>query len=156
VKIITIRVEDGLADRVVEAVRPLLRGGSVEVAAADEGPQPGDPAFEELAAAVAAAIEPKARQPMRTRALKLVLLGKNTFPKDGPTGDASMRNALSALSKALKPLFPEDRSALDRIAVRKRKFSSLVKFGTFYSGLDYEPTPLGLRVRDLLREKGAI
>lgn len=108
---------------------------------------------EELAQAIAEAIRPTAKQTMRLEALRAALKGYDSFMDQQGSADPAMRNALVALSKALRPFSIWD-SPLDLLATRERR---LVKDGPYkgqYESTVYRPTPLGQRVRKILEEKG--
>lgn len=110
-------------------------------------------AVDALAEAIVERVQPTARQPMRREALRAALTGWDTFIDQNGAADPNLRNAFGALSKALKPLFPGEASPIDRLVVRRKRFNP--KDGR-YLGTVYEPTPLGLAVKAILKKLKAI
>src|SRR6185295_13833355 len=101
-----------------------------------------------LAAKIVDAVRPTAKQPMRKDALGFALLGGDTFWDQQGEADPSMRNALGALSKAMRAVFPFDASPIDRIARRVKQFH---KADGHYLGTKYFRTALGNRVYEILK-----
>jgi hypothetical protein len=139
---------------VLGALEPVVPQGTITLYESKPLPQPPsaeDVALEALAKKVADAIRPTAKQPMRIEAIRAALGGWDTFHDQEGEVDPALRNALGALSKAMKQVFPNDSSPIERIATRKR-FSD--KGG--YLGTRYHATPLGVRVRKILEADGSI
>ena len=104
-----------------------------------------------LAQKVVEAIRPQPTQPLRKEALQKLMSGHDTFSNQGGEPDAALRNAMGAISKALKSVFPHDQ-AVRRLAVPKKTHFP----NGAYRGTVYVLTPLGARVRDLLKAEKAI
>ncbi len=105
----------------------------------------------QLAQKVVEAVRPKPTQPLRKEALQKLLSGHDTFSNQGGEADPALRNAMGAISKALRTVFAHDH-AVRRLAVPKKTH---FPDGT-YRGTAYSITPLGARVRDLLKAEKAI
>ncbi|EJN13541.1 hypothetical protein PMI42_03114 [Bradyrhizobium sp. YR681] len=105
----------------------------------------------ELAQSVAAAVRPKPSQPFRKEALRKLLGGHDTFGDQRGEPDPALRNAIGAISKALKSVFFHDQ-AVHRLAAPKKTYFP----DGSYRGTVYVVTPLGERVRDLLKAEKAI
>lgn len=139
----------------LKALSTFLEPGDIKVLEELTFPVPHpvvDAEFEALAEQIAGAIRPTAKQPMRKEALYMALFGGETLHDQHGESDPSLRNALGALSKALRPIFKFDASPIDNIAQRKKYFGN----EGHYLGTKYQPTKLGVRVRDILRAQGAI
>lgn len=110
-----------------------------------------DDELKQLAQSVVAAVRPKPSQPLRKEALRKLLGGHDTFSDQRGEPDPALRNAMGAISKALKSVFFHDQ-AVHRLAVpRKTHFAD----GS-YRGTVYDLTPLGELVRELLKAEKAI
>ncbi|CAK7260911.1 MULTISPECIES: hypothetical protein [Shinella] len=110
-----------------------------------------DDELTQLAQKVVEAVRPKPTQPLRKEALRKLLGGHDTFTNQGGEADPVLRNAMGAISKALRTVFAHDQ-AVRRLAIpKKTQFPD----GT-YRGTVYSVTPLGARVRDLLKAEKAI
>lgn len=135
------------------ALATILPADSIKVLEEQPPPSPSEAsnsALKQLAKEVATLIAPKPSQAMRHDALRMALIGGDTFYDQEGEPDPAFRNALGALSKAMRPLFKLDSSPIDRIAVRKKHFD---KDG-IYLGTRYHPTELGRAVREILSEQG--
>ncbi|MNY58789.1 hypothetical protein D3C86_1951680 [compost metagenome] len=64
-----------------------------------------------------------------------------------------MRNGFGAISKALRPIFPQDASPIDRLARRIKHYEPGTRR---YLGTRYQCTPLGKAVKARLIAMGAI
>ncbi|MBC2666052.1 hypothetical protein H7F51_11040 [Novosphingobium flavum] len=112
--------------------------------------------FEELAVQVADAIQPTGNQPMRRTALQACLGGHDTFLDQMGDPDPSLRNAMGALSKALRP-FSVLASPLDLICTRIKEYFAEGQPGAGgYRGTRYVPTKLGRRVYAILKARGVL
>lgn len=110
-----------------------------------------DDELNQLAQKVVEAVRPKPTQPLRKEALQKLLNGHDTFTSQGGEADPALRNAMGAISKALRSVFAHDH-AVRRLAIPKKTH---FPDGT-YRGTVYSLTPLGARVRDLLKAEKAI
>lgn len=139
---------------VQKAVAQILPPASIKVfqELQPDAPSAAANPLDELAAKIAVAVRPNARQSMRQEALRAALGGWDTFWDQKGTPDPALRNAFGAISKAMRSVFPHDASPIDRIVVRRKRFD---KDGT-YLGTSYQQTQLGLRVRDILKVEGSI
>ena len=153
--IIMIRADGNAVDAILRAVRPLVAEDRIEFFAPAVMPGLADEEkkIESLAQEIANAIRPTAKQPMRPEALRVALKGWDTFWDQKGEADPALRNALGALSKAMRPIFPYDASPIDRLATRTKKFDD--KTG-HYLGTVYRPTALGNRVREILEAEGSL
>ncbi|PII39423.1 hypothetical protein T190_05555 [Sinorhizobium meliloti CCBAU 01290] len=88
---------------------------------------------------------------MRREALQKLLKGHDTFMDQGGVSDPALRNAMGAISKALRSVFGHDQ-AIRRLAVPRKTFMA----DKSYQGTIYDVTPLGRRVRELLITDGSI
>ena len=111
----------------------------------------GEDELTKLAQKVVEAVRPKPTQPLRKEALRKLLSGHDTFANQGGEADPALRNAMGAISKALKSVFAHDH-AMRRLAVPKKTHFP----DGSYRGTIYSITPLGARVRDLLKAEQAI
>ena len=102
---------------------------------------------------IAEAVRPRGNQKMRRDALEAALWGYDSFHGTEGEGDASMRVALGALSKALRPFAMSYASPIDIIANRYRDYEPSTGG---YRGTIYKPTKLGLAVRAILIENGDV
>ena len=105
-----------------------------------------------IAQKIVEAVRPQPKQYLRKEALQKVLRGHDTFMDQRGESDPVLRNAVGAISKALKVVFPNEKGAVRRLAVPKKTFFA----DGSYRGTEYVVTPLGDRVRDLLKAEGAI
>jgi hypothetical protein len=83
--------------------------------------------------------------------LRKLLGGHDTFSDQRGEPDPALRNAMGAISKALKSVFFHDQ-AVHRLAVPKKTHFP----DGSYRGTVYVPTPLGELVRELLKAEKAI
>jgi hypothetical protein len=136
----------------LDALSPFVPPESIKLfAALPLPPAQNDDELKELAKTVVAAVRPKPTQPLRKEALQKLLRGHDTFFDQQGEPDPALRNAMGAISKALKSVFFHDQ-AVQRLAVPKKTHFSDGK----YRGTVYVVTPLGALVRDLLRAEKAI
>ena len=110
-----------------------------------------DDEINQLAQKVVEAVRPKPTQPLRKEALQKLLSGHDTFTNQGGEADPALRNAMGAISKALRSVFAHDH-AMRRLAIPKKAHFP----DGAYRGTVYILTPLGARVRDLLEAEKAI
>lgn len=108
--------------------------------------------FEALAHKVADTVAPTGRQIMRKQALAAACLRYDSLMDQQGDPDPSMRNALGALSRALREIFPHDASPIDRLATRTKRFD---ENGTYLATV-YTPTKLGRRVWEILKARKAV
>lgn len=108
--------------------------------------------FEQRAQEIAKAIRPRVSQTVRLEALRLVLLGGDTFYDQQGEADPALRNATGALSKALRKFSIWD-SPLDLLCERRRETVPSGPYKGRYQGTRYIPTRLGKRVREILQEQ---
>lgn len=106
-----------------------------------------------LAKQVADLLRPTANQLMRLQALRAIFGGYDTFVDEKGEANPSMRNAIGAASKSLRPLFKYDASPLERLVRRRKHYEAGT---TNYLGTRYEMTALGLLVRRILMDEGVI
>lgn len=111
--------------------------------------------FEAKAQAIAQAIRPRSSQPLRQEALRAVLGGHDTYWDQQGAADPTLRNAVGALSKALRP-FSFLPSPLDLLCTRQKHFATQEPGKGSYLGTRYVRTLLGTRVRDILKAAKAI
>lgn len=152
---IQIRPAKGAVDPILKAISSLVAEGQVELFEVQELPKPTDEEDSELestALEIAKLIRPTARQPMRAEALQVVLGGWDTFWDQKGEPDPSLRNALGAVSKAMRPIFPFESSPIDRLATRRKHFGD----HGGYLGTIYTPTKLGKRVKEILEAEKAL
>ncbi len=152
---IQIRPANGAVDPILKAISSLVAEGQVELFELQELPKPTneeDQELESTAQKIAKLIRPTARQPMRGEALKVALVGWDTFMDQKGEADPSLRNALGAVSKAMRPIFPYDSSPIDRLATRRKRFDD----HGGYLGTVYTPTKLGIRVKEILEAENAL
>lgn len=112
--------------------------------------------FEARAQAIAKRIRPRPNQVMRQETLEFVLGGGNTWLDQQGEPDPALRNATGALSKALRPFAPWEESPLAILCERRRETVPAGPYKGRYQGTRYVPTPLGKRVREILREWGVL
>jgi hypothetical protein len=105
----------------------------------------------QFAQIVAKAIRPQPNQPMRKEALQKLLGGHDTFTDQKGEPDPALRNAMGAISKALKSVFSHDK-AIQRLAIPKKTYFD----DGHYMGTIYLLTPLGAKVRDILKAEKSI
>jgi hypothetical protein len=111
-----------------------------------------DSALHQLALKVANVVRPKPNQSMRVEALRALLSGHyDTWWNQGGESDPALRNAIGAISKALKAVFDHDHP-VKRLAVPKKNYFPSGE----YKGTTYLVTPLGERVRHLLVAEGVL
>lgn len=108
-----------------------------------------------LAHKIADAIRPTGNQAMRSEALRATLIGHDTFHDQAATPDPALRNAVVALSRALRPFSIFD-SPLDLICSRHKDYFADGPCKGRYRGIRYVPTELGQRVRTVLKSSGAL
>jgi hypothetical protein len=150
--ILLAEIPDQSVKGVLDALAPFVAPESIKLF--NPVPLPvvqNDDELTELAKAVVAAVRPKPTQPLRKEALQKLLSGHDTFSDQGGQPDPTLRNAMGAISKALKSVFVHSH-AVRRLAVPKKKHFA---DGT-YRGTVYDLTPLGELVRDLLKAEKAI
>ena len=150
------QVAEGSLPDVIAALKPFLTS-SVQTFVQYEPTTPDSlvddiDVDEDLAQAIAEKIKPSAKQPMRKEVLKNVLWHWDSFLSTGGEGDTSMRGAIGSLSKSLKSLAPLMTHPVELICTRERQFEANGQ----YRGTVYEPTRLGLRVREILIKHGQI
>lgn len=104
-----------------------------------------------LAREIAEKIKPSGKQTMRLEALDAALNGYDSFEDQQGEKNDSMRVALGALSKALRP-FSNSSSPIELIADRTKRYS---QEGT-YLGTKYTPTDLGKRIHQILVDEGVL
>ncbi len=145
-------IPDQSVKGVLDALAPFIAPESIKLF--DPVPLPpvqNDDDLTQLAQSVVAAVRPKPTQPLRKEALRKLLGGHDTFSDQRGEPDPALRNAMGAISKALKSVFFHDQ-AVHRLAVPKKTH---FPDGT-YRGTVYVVTPLGALVRDLLKAEKAI
>jgi hypothetical protein len=110
---------------------------------------------EELAQRIAEAIRPSTKQPMREEVLRAIEKGFDSNVDQGGERDDHMRTGLGALSKALRP-FTFRASPIELIAHRTRRVIQQGPYKGRYESTVYRLTPLGKRVFEILKAKGAL
>jgi hypothetical protein len=145
-------IPDQSVKGVLDALAPFVAPQSIKLyASVPLPPVQDDDELTELAKTVVAAVRPKPTQPLRKEALRKLLSGHDTFSDQQGEPDPALRNAMGAISKALKSVFFHDQ-AVHRLAVPKKTHFPDGK----YRGTVYVVTPLGAIVRDLLKAEKAI
>jgi hypothetical protein len=152
--LITIRATDEATASILSALSNLVGSSDIEVFAACPSPPPALHPAEKttLALVISDAIRPSGKQTMRLEALRMALNGWDTFSNQKGEGDPALRNAMGALSKALRPFFPNDKSPIKRISSRTKRFDE----DGNYLGTRYSPTSLGIQIRDILKNDGVM
>ena len=136
----------------LEALSPYVKPENLKLFSPIAVPKDqGDDELAKLAQKVVDAVRPKPRQPLRREALQKLLSGHDTFSNQTGQADPALRNAMGAISKALKTVFAHDQ-AVRRLAIPKKTHFP----DGAYRGTVYILTPLGARVRDLLKAENAI
>lgn len=147
-----VEISDQSLKGALDALAPFVSPENIKLF--DPVPLPAvqdDDELKQLAQSVVAAVRPKPSQPLRKEALRKLLGGHDTFSDQRGEPDPALRNAMGAISKALKSVFFHDQ-AVHRLAVpRKTHFAD----GS-YRGTVYDLTPLGELVRELLKAEKAI
>jgi hypothetical protein len=155
--LISARVPENSVSDAVAALKPFATS-EIEVFAQFETPEYIEVSCKEkivdevLAQEIASTIAPTPKQTMRREVLESVLWHWDSLLDTKGEGDPAMRVALGALSKALRPFAPYMASPIELICVREREFLPTGE----YRATVYRPTDLGVCVRDILIEKGAI
>lgn len=153
--VIQIRPANNAVDQILRAITPFVTEDQVELFEPHKFASltdADDEEFEQTAQKLAKLIRPTARQPMRSEALNAALFGFDTLHDQRGNDDPSLRNALGALSKAMRPMFPNDPSPIDRLATRRKYFRDDGR----YLGTIYTPTKLGVRVKEILEAMNAL
>ncbi|ASJ62239.1 hypothetical protein KEM44_06345 (plasmid) [Sinorhizobium meliloti] len=148
--LLTIKIAPSSLAAVLKAIAPLVPSHQIELYEPAPIP-PMDDGLDELAKKVVDAIRPKSTQPMRRDALRTLARGHDTFFHQRGEPDAALRNAMGAISKALRSVFGHDQ-AIRRLAIPRKTFWD----DGSYQGTVYEVTPLGERVFELLKAEGSI
>lgn len=147
-----VEISDQSLKGALDALAPFVSPENIKLF--DPVPLPAvqdDDELRQLAQSVVAAVRPRPSQPLRKEALRKLLGGHDTFSDQRAEPDPALRNAMGAISKALKSVFFHDQ-AVHRLAVpRKTHFAD----GS-YRGTVYDLTPLGELVRELLKAEKAI
>ncbi|MBY5798973.1 hypothetical protein [Rhizobium leguminosarum] len=144
-------ISDQYLNGALEALAPFVAPENIKLYNAIPLPSDQDDEFAKLAPQVVDAVRPQPTQPLRKEALLKLLNGHDTFSDQGGEPDPALRNAMGAISKALRSVFAHDH-AMRRLAIPKKTY---FPDGT-YRGTVYVVTPLGARVRDLLKAEKAI
>jgi len=151
-KYLTVQVPDDTLTSILQALTPLVPPNAIQLfEPLPISKEPEDDGLGKLALQVLEIVRPKPSQPMRKEALQKLLNRHDTFWDQGGEPDPALRNAMGALSKALRAVFPHDQ-AIRRLAVPKKTFMD----NGAYQGTAYVITPLGKRVRDLLKAEGIL
>jgi hypothetical protein len=146
-----VEISDQSVKGVLDALAPFVSPSNIKLFDPVPLPPVQDDELVQLAQAVVVAVRPKPSQPLRKEALRKLLGGHDTFSDQRGEPDPALRNAIGAISKALKSVFFHDQ-AVHRLAVpRKTHFPD----GS-YRGTVYDLTPLGELVRELLKAEKAI
>ncbi|MBY5517840.1 hypothetical protein [Rhizobium leguminosarum] len=150
--LLTIKFAPSSLAAVLKAIEAVVPSSQIEVYEPAPIPKaPTDDGLDELAKKVVVAIRPKPTQPMRREALQKLARGHDTFFDQGGVPDAALRNAMGAISKALRSVFEHDQ-AIRRLAIPRKTFMA----DKSYQGTVYDVTPLGARVFELLKAEGSI
>lgn len=150
--LLAIKVVPSNLTAVLKAIEALVPSQNIELYEPAAIPKPPtDDGLDELAKKVVTAVRPKPTQPMRREALQKLARGHDTFFDQGGEPDAALRNAMGAISKALRSVFGHDQ-AIRRLAIPRKTFMA----DKSYQGTVYDVTPLGARVFALLKAEGSI
>lgn len=151
-QILLVKLRSSQVSAAISALAPIVAPQDIDLYGSLPLPEPStDDKLEELAKKVVLAVRPKPTQPMRREALQKLLKGHDTFMDQGGVSDPALRNAMGAISKALRSVFGHDQ-AIRRLAVPRKTFMA----DKSYQGTIYDVTPLGRRVRELLITDGSI
>ena len=137
---------------VLQALTPFVPLDSISLFEAVPTPEDEDhSALHQLALKVVDVVRPKPNQSMRLEALRALLGGHDTWWKQGGESDPALRNAIGAVSKALKIMFDHDHP-VRRLAVPKKIYFPDGE----YKGTTYLITSLGQCVRGILESEGVL
>ena len=104
--LLAIKIAPSSLAAVLEAIQTLVPSNQIELYESVPPPKgPADDGLEELAKRAVAVLRPKPTQPMRREALQKLAQGHDTFFHQGGEPDAALRNAMAAISKALRGVF---------------------------------------------------
>jgi hypothetical protein len=148
--IIVAQIADINVAPAMAAIAPYSLSGNVK-AYAEIPVKPQSVDADELANKVVAAVRPKSNQTMRKEALRKLLSGHDTWLDQQGEPDPALRNAMGAISKSLKSVFPAG-DGMRRLAKPQKTWFDDGR----YRGTSYAITPLGERVRNLLKAEGSI
>ena len=91
----------------LEALSPYVKPENLKLFSPIAVPKDqGDDELAKLAQKVVDAVRPKPSQPLRREALQKLLSGHDTFSNQTGQADPALRNAMGAISKALKTVLP--------------------------------------------------
>lgn len=149
---LTANVPESAIKAVLHALTPFVPPNDISLFKAVPTPEnKDDSALHQLAIKVVQMVRPKPNQSMRPKALNALLGGHDTFWNQHGEADPALRNAIGAVSKALKMMFDHDHP-VQRLAVPKKNY---FPDGT-YKGTTYLITPLGKYVRQILESEGVL
>jgi hypothetical protein len=150
--LVTAHVPESAIKAVLQALTPFVPPNGISLFKAVPTPDDEDnSALQQLALKVVNLVRPKPNQSMRVKALRALLGGHDTWWNQGGEPDPALRNAIGAISKALKGVFDHDHP-VKRLAVPRKNYFP----GGEYKGTTYLVTPLGERVRYLLVAEGVL
>lgn len=154
-QMIQLSLEPAAVPHVLKAVAPFVTPENIQLFSSVEPPKPEgpDPGQLALAKQIADLLRPTGNQSMRLAALGAIFGGYDTFFDEHGEANPSMRNAIGAASKSLRPLFKYEDSPLERLVRRRKHYEPGT---TNYLGTRYELTALGLLVRKVLMDEGVI